>query len=71
MKKEEKQKERVPVQGISKKGRRIMLYGIVGYVLAFVILTRVDSEATNWASVISPVLFLASIIVISLGIIAE
>ena len=71
MKKTDKKNEKVPVQGISRKGRKILTFGIVGYVLAFIILSRVNAEATNWASVISPVLFVTSIIVISLGIIAE
>ncbi len=71
MDKEKKVKQKVPVQGISRRGRKILTFGIIGYVLAFVILAMVDSEATNWASVVSPVLFVSSFIVISLGIIAK
>ncbi len=71
MDKEKKGKEKTPVQGISKRGRKILTFGIIGYVLAFIILAMVDSEATNWASVVSPVLFVSSFIVISLGIIAK
>lgn len=71
MESENKKKEKMADQGISKRGRKILIYGITGYVLAFVILAMVDSGATNWASVVSPVLFVTSFIVISLGIIAK
>ena len=64
-------KENIKVQGVSKRGRKILLIGIVGYVLAFIILSMVDSEATNWASVVSPLLFVSSFITIALGIIAK
>ena len=64
-------KKDIKAQGISKRGRKILTFGITGYVLAFVVLAMVDSGATNWASVVSPILFVSSFIVISLGIIAK
>jgi len=41
----------------------------VMYILAFVTLSMVNSDASNWAGVVSPILFVTSFIVISVGII--
>jgi len=73
--KEDRKKAEKPAQkaedGISKRGKKILAFGIVEYVLAFVVLAMVNSEATNWASVLSPIMFVSSFIIISLGIIAK
>ena len=69
MAKEKIEKEKPRGTGISKKGRRVLFIGILMYILAFVTLTMVNSDASNWAGVVSPVLFVSSFIVISLGII--
>ena len=69
MEKEKEQKEKPKSTGISKRGKKVLLCGIVMYILAFVTLSMVNSDASNWAGVVSPILFVTSFIVISVGII--
>ncbi len=55
----------------NKRGNIIVGIGILLLIAAFVILTLTDREGQNWASAVSPVLFVMSWILITVGLISK
>lgn len=56
-------------QGISRRGKIVILCGIGLLVIGFFILTKTNPEGSNWASIVSPLLLIGGYITIALGII--
>lgn len=57
------------IQGISKMGKKIIIFGIFIVIAGFYILTKTDSYGQNWASKLSPFLILGGYTIIGVGII--
>ena len=51
------------------KNKRVFMTGLIILIAGFLVLTKVNSDATNWAGVVSPVLIIAGYITIAIGII--
>ncbi|MCS7151014.1 MAG: hypothetical protein NZ928_01325 [Endomicrobia bacterium] len=63
--------QKTPTDGISKTGWKIILLGVVGLVIGFILLSFTNPEGNNWASVVSPTVIILSYVTIALGIIAR
>ncbi len=56
---------------ISKKGFKIIICSIFSLAIGFILLKFTNSEADNWASVMSPILIISSYIFIAIGILVK
>ena len=56
---------------ISKRGWRIIGFGVVSVVLGFIVLTLTDPQGQNFASTLSPFLILGGYATVGFGIIAK
>lgn len=63
--------QKTSTDGISKTGWKIILLGVVGLVIGFILLSFTNPEGNNWASIVSPTVIILSYITIALGIIAR
>lgn len=57
------------VQGLSKRGKKVIGAGIALLVVGFIVLSLTDSAGQNWASTLSPFLILGAYAVIGVGIV--
>lgn len=57
--------------GISKRGWKIIISGIIGLVIGFILLTFTNPEGNNWASIVSPIVIISSYVIIAVGILAK
>ncbi|MCX7940730.1 MAG: hypothetical protein N2555_03025 [Endomicrobia bacterium] len=63
--------QKTSTDGISKTGWKIILLGVVGLVIGFILLSFTNPEGNNWASIVSPTVIILSYVTIALGIIAR
>jgi hypothetical protein len=54
--------------GISKRGLKIIIAGVLILITGFFVLTKTDPGGQNWASKLSPFLILGGYIIIGAGI---
>jgi dipeptide/tripeptide permease len=54
---------------ISSRGKKVIAAGIVLLAVGFFILSKTDPQGQNWASIVSPVLIIASYALIGIGIV--
>lgn len=63
------EEEVVRQQGISKKGKTVILSGIALVVIGFVILSMADPAGENFAAHLSPFIIIAGYVLIGIGIV--
>ena len=66
---QEQQKLSQKVEGISKRGKKIIFAGIVVLIVGYFVLTKTDPAGQNFASNLSPFLILGGYLLIGIGII--
>lgn len=70
LKKQDTHLEEGHLEGISRRGKIIIFYGIGLLVIGFFILSKTNPQGDNWASILSPILLISGYLTIALGIIS-
>lgn len=67
-----KEKQKVSQDiGITKRGFKVIVVGILSLIFGFVLLSFSNSEGNNFASIISPFVIIFSYVLIGIGIITK